>query len=157
MSEEEREAFLEQFQSDRRDELVGFAVMGGIFSEGVDLIGERLIGAIIVGVGLPQICLETDIIRDYFQRKNQQGFEFAYMYPGMNKVLQAAGRVIRTEEDRGVILLIDERFTSQRYQRIFPAEWKSCLWMKRHKDMRNTLRNFWDKQTRTESKDLEEA
>ena len=143
MSEEDREAFLEHFQSDRSDPLIGFAVMGGIFSEGVDLSGERLIGAIIVGVGLPQICLETDIIRDYFQKKNQQGFEFAYTYPGMNKVLQAAGRVIRTEEDQGVILLIDERFTTSRYQRIFPMEWRQSLRIKDYNRLEKALKHFW--------------
>ncbi|AOT71105.1 ATP-dependent DNA helicase [Geosporobacter ferrireducens] len=147
MSEEERKAFLENFQPGRSDALIGFAVMGGIFSEGVDLTGERLIGAIIVGVGLPQICLETDIIREYFQKKNQQGFEFAYMYPGMNKVLQAAGRVIRTEEDQGVILLIDERFTTSRYQQIFPMEWRNCLRIKALARLKKALEEFWPEKT----------
>jgi len=102
---------------------LGFCVLGGIFSEGIDLRDDRLIGAIIVGVGLPQICIERDIIRDYYQNKNRLGFEYSYMYPGMNKVMQAAGRVIRSENDKGVILLIDDRFTNPSYLALFPNEW----------------------------------
>ncbi len=105
MTETEREDFLHSFSY--QDDLVAFAVMGGIFSEAIDLVGEQLIGAVIVGVGLPQICFERDIIRDYFKEVRNQGFQYAYMYPGMNKILQAAGRVIRSEWDKGAILLID--------------------------------------------------
>lgn len=125
MVEEEREAFLNRFQPDAGQTLVGFAVLGGIFSEGIDLQGERLSGAIIVGVGLPQICPERNIIKHYFDEKNGRGFEYAYMYPGMNKVLQAAGRVIRSESDRGVVLLIDERFAYGSYRKLFPKEWNA--------------------------------
>src|SRR5690606_370290 len=99
MNEEEREDFLNKFDGDGKETMLAFAVLGGIFSEGIDLIGDRLIGAVIVGVGLPQICHQQDIIRDYFNFHNGLGFEYAYMYPGMNKVLQAAGRVIRSEKD----------------------------------------------------------
>ena len=113
MTEREREEFLEEFQS-REGTLVGFCVLGGIFSEGVDLTGESLIGAIIVGTGLPQIGSEREILKEYYDRKKQSGFDYAYRYPGMNKVLQAAGRVIRTKEDRGVILLLDDRFLVRR-------------------------------------------
>ena len=127
MTEREREEFLEEFQS-REGTLVGFCVLGGIFSEGVDLTGESLIGAIIVGTGLPQIGSEREILKEYYDRKKQSGFDYAYRYPGMNKVLQAAGRVIRTKEDRGVILLLDDRFLGRDYGEIFPREWKdrSC-------------------------------
>ena len=114
MTEREREEFLEEFQS-REGTLVGFCVLGGIFSEGVDLTGESLIGAIIVGTGLPQIGSEREILKEYYDRKKQSGFDYAYRYPGMNKVLQAAGRVIRTKEDRGVILLLDDRFLGRDY------------------------------------------
>lgn len=120
MSEEEREQFLFSFKEVPEETLVAFAVMGGIFSEGIDLKGDRLTGAIIVGVGLPKICLERNIIRDYFNDKNGLGYEYAYMYPGMNKVLQAAGRVIRTENDKGIVCLIDERFSYKSYKNIFP-------------------------------------
>ncbi|NMA85974.1 MAG: ATP-dependent DNA helicase, partial [Tissierellia bacterium] len=123
MTEDDREKFLNRFDSEKEDTMVAFAVLGGIFSEGIDLIGEQLIGAVIVGVGLPQICFERDIIREYFQVKNNLGYEYAYMYPGMNKVLQAAGRVIRSEKDRGALLLIDERFSTIKYKRLYPEEW----------------------------------
>lgn len=125
MSESEREAFLRQFRDDHEETLVGFAVLGGIFGEGIDLVGDRLIGVVIVGVGLPQICLERDLIRDYFQERTGLGFEYAYTYPGLNRVLQAAGRVIRSETDRGVVLLIDTRFGQSRYRELFPTWWRS--------------------------------
>ena len=121
MTEAEREAFLAQFSADNQETLIGFAVMGGIFGEGIDLVGERLIGAVVVGVGIPQLGLERDLIKDYFDQHNGSGFAYAYQYPGFNRVLQATGRVIRTETDRGIIVLIDERFTHARYRRLFPA------------------------------------
>ena len=141
MTEREREEFLEEFQS-REGTLVGFCVLGGIFSEGVDLTGESLIGAIIVGTGLPQIGSEREILKEYYDRKKQSGFDYAYRYPGMNKVLQAAGRVIRTKEDRGVILLLDDRFLGRDYGEIFPREWKdrsSC----RLNTVEETVSRFW--------------
>jgi DNA excision repair protein ERCC-2 len=103
---------------------VGFAVMGGVFAESIDLLGDRLTGAVVVGVGLPQISLERELIREYFDNLNDSGFSFAYQYPGMIKVLQAAGRVIRSETDRGVILMIDQRFNSSPYRSLLPHEWK---------------------------------
>ena len=123
MTEKEREGFLEEFQ-EREGTLVGFCVLGGIFSEGVDLTGESLIGAVIVGTGLPQIGSQREILKEYYDKKNHCGFDYAYRYPGMNKVLQAAGRVIRTKEDKGVILLLDDRFWDRDYQEIFPREWQ---------------------------------
>ena len=123
MTEQEREGFLEGFQ-EREGTLVGFCVLGGIFSEGVDLTGESLIGAVIVGTGLPQIGSQREILKEYYDKKNHCGFDYAYRYPGMNKVLQAAGRVIRTKEDKGVILLLDDRFWDRDYQEIFPREWQ---------------------------------
>ena len=121
MTEPERDAFLAAFSVEHGETLVGFAVLGGIFGEGVDLVGERLIGAVIVGVGLPQLCVEKNLIRDYFQQQNAMGFEYAYTFPGMNRVLQAIGRVIRSETDHGVVLLIDARFNETRYRRLFPT------------------------------------
>ncbi|MBB6218903.1 Rad3-related DNA helicase [Anaerosolibacter carboniphilus] len=144
MVEAEREQFLLQFQSNSIESLVGFAVLGGIFSEGIDLVGDRLVGAIIVGVGLPQICLERDIIMNYFQEKNHLGYEYAYMYPGMNKVLQGAGRVIRSEWDQGVVLLIDERFRHSRYQKLFPQEWSNPSFVRDLKELDLTLESFWN-------------
>jgi len=124
MSEPERDAFIAAFSAEHGETLVGFAVLGGIFGEGIDLVGERLIGAVIVGVGLPQLCVERDLIRGYFQTQNASGFEYAYTFPGMNRVLQAVGRVIRSETDRGVVLLIDARFSETRHRRLFPPWWK---------------------------------
>lgn len=143
MTEEERETFLSRFQPDSSEALVGFGVLGGMFSEGVDLKGDRLIGAVIVGVGLPQISVEQDIISGYFQEKNEMGFEYAYMYPGMNKVLQAAGRVIRSERDRGVVLLIDERFSSQSYKNLFPEHWSHNIRVGRLNELEGRLKGFW--------------
>lgn len=143
MTEEEREVFLRQFSEDNGDILVGFAVLGGVFSEGIDLTGERLVGAVIVGVGLPQVCLEREIIRDWFDKEKYQGFDYAYIYPGMNKVMQAAGRVIRTEKDRGVVLLIDDRFSQIRYRRLFPQEWNGALRTKSSGSIAEKATRFW--------------
>ena len=115
MVEEEREAFLARFEANPIETLVGFCVLGGIFSEGIDLKGDRLIGTAIVGVGLPQMNHEQDLIKNYFDDAQGKGFEYAYQLPGMNKVLQAAGRVIRDVSDFGVVLLLDQRFISPRY------------------------------------------
>ncbi|MCL2355718.1 MAG: ATP-dependent DNA helicase [Defluviitaleaceae bacterium] len=123
MTEDERADFLARFSADNTEALVGFTVLGGIFSEGIDLTGDRLIGAIIVSAGIPKISMRSDKIRDYFNRKNGRGYDFAYVFPGMNKVLQAAGRVIRTETDEGIVLLLDSRFATEKYRQMFPAHW----------------------------------
>lgn len=123
MDEESREAFLARFAKGAGT-LLGFCVLGGIFSEGIDLKNDSLIGAVIVGTGLPQVCNEREILKRFFASQGDNGFDFAYKYPGMNKVLQAAGRVIRTAEDVGIVALLDERFLTASYQRIFPREWE---------------------------------
>jgi Rad3-related DNA helicase len=125
MREKEREEFLKQFEQVHEGGLAGFCVMGGIFGEGIDLKRDRLIGAIVVGTGLPQVCNEREILRQFYDRRGEDGFFYAYTCPGMNKVLQSAGRVIRTEEDAGVVLLLDDRFASNRYRQMFPAEWEN--------------------------------
>lgn len=129
MREEEREAFLELFSEEetakRKGSFVAFCVMGGIFGEGIDLKNERLIGAMIVGTGLPQVSNEREILMNYYEKRLGCGFDYAYRYPGMNKVLQAAGRVIRTAEDVGIIELLDDRFLQSDYQNLFPREWES--------------------------------
>lgn len=143
MTEKEREEFLEAFQENTTGTLIGFCVMGGIFSEGIDLTGERLIGAAIVGTGLPQVGCEREILKNYYDEKVQNGFAYAYRYPGMNKVLQAAGRVIRTKEDRGVVLLLDERFLQREYLELFPQEWQGyekCT----IKNAGQKIKAFWD-------------
>jgi Rad3-related DNA helicase len=124
MDEAEREEFLDCFMNDEKEEVVGFCVMGGIFSEGIDLKKDKLIGAFIVGTGLPQISNEREILKNYYDFKGDNGFDYSYRFPGMNKVLQAAGRVIRTDEDTGIILLLDDRFNSRQYKELFPREWK---------------------------------
>lgn len=141
MNEKEREAFLERFQSEGKFDLsgiirmdieiedkslLGFCVLGGIFSEGIDLKNDSLIGAVIIGTGLPQVCNERELIRQYFDSRGENGFDYSYRYPGMNKVLQAAGRVIRTAEDVGIVALLDERFLTPAYERMFPREWERC-------------------------------
>lgn len=118
MKEEERDLFLNQFKEKRN--VIGFAVLGGVFSEGIDLPGEALIGAVIVGVGYPKISVEREIIKEYYKEK---GYDYSYIYPGINKVLQAIGRVIRTENDKGRVLLIDDRYLSKKYKNLLPSEW----------------------------------
>ena len=142
MTEEEREAFLKEFEKERNHSLVGFCVMGGIFSEGIDLTEDRLIGALIIGTGLPQVCREREIVKEYFDKKGMDGFAYAYQYPGMNKVLQAAGRVIRTESDRGMILLMDDRFATISYQRLFPREWEQHTYCQVD-SLAGQLQEFW--------------
>lgn len=126
MTEADKENFLQEFDNNREETLIGLCVMGGVFSEGIDLRNDSLIGAIIVGTGLPSINTAGELLRAYYDRLENSGFEYAYVYPGMNKVLQAAGRVIRTDEDRGVILLLDDRFLGASYRRLFPKEWDDC-------------------------------
>ncbi len=143
MSEEAREIFLENFEEARENSLLGFCVMGGVFSEGIDLARDRLIGAMIIGTGLPQVCREREILKDYFDGQGLRGFDYAYLYPGMNKVLQSAGRVIRTDEDRGVILLLDERFRDSRCKEVFPREWRDVR-LCRMKDAAALIKDFWE-------------
>lgn len=127
MTEEERDEFLAAFRPDGQSSRIGFAVLGGVFSEGVDLPGERLIGVIVVGVGLPQLGLERNLLRDYYQRQGKSGYDYAYVIPGMNKVLQAGGRLIRSERDSGSLTLIDDRYLQPGYRRLLPPEWLEGL------------------------------
>lgn len=159
MCEEEREAFLGRFRGNRTEELqnavgmdiveeddttlIGFCVLGGIFSEGIDLKNDSLIGVIIVGTGLPQVCNEREILKHYFEERGENGFDYSYRYPGMNKVLQAAGRVIRTAEDVGIIALLDERFQQMSYRRLFPREWEQYETVNVDTVARRVER-FWD-------------
>ncbi len=142
MTEVEKEAFLEEFVENPKTSRVGFCVMGGIFSEGIDLKNNRLIGAVIVGTGLPMVCNERELFRGYFDQRNGKGFDYAYLYQGMNKVLQSAGRVIRTKEDCGAILLLDERFTQPQYYNLFPKEWYPFQ-IVNHSSMKEALSLFW--------------
>ena len=143
MNEQEREEFLEEFREGTGKTLLGFCVMGGIFSEGIDLIGNRLIGAAVIGTGLPQISPEREVLRQFYDKKGENGFDYAYRYPGMNKVLQAAGRVIRTKDDKGTILLMDDRFWNMDYKSLFPEEWDDVIPC-RLGTVEQILRRFWE-------------
>ena len=159
MNEQAREEFLNRFTGNEdcdlnaliqmdiemEDEksLVGFCVMGGIFSEGIDLKNDSLIGAVIVGTGLPQVCNERELLKQYFDSWGENGFDYAYRYPGMNKVLQAAGRVIRTVDDFGIVALLDERFLTPAYRRLFPREWKHCEIVSVDR-IGHKVERFWD-------------
>lgn len=144
MSEAEKEAFLNAFETGKdRRAVIGFCVMGGIFSEGIDLTCDRLIGAVIVGTGLPMVCHERELFKKYYDEKKGQGFNYAYLYPGINKVFQAGGRVIRTAEDKGAILLLDERFLKPEYRNLFPREWFPFETVTCEK-IKDTLADFWN-------------
>ena len=143
MSENQREEFLEMFEEERDHPMLGFCVMGGVFSEGIDLTHDRLIGVIVVGTGIPQVCNDREIVKNYFDQRGMRGFDYAYLYPGMNKVLQSAGRVIRTEDDKGIILLLDDRFQNRQYQQLFPREWKEYEVCGR-KEIKEKMEEFWE-------------
>jgi len=159
MTESDREQFLSRFEGnmdcnleesicmeieiEEDSYLIGFCVLGGIFSEGIDLKEDSLIGAIIVGTGLPQVCYEREILKEYFDRHGENGFDYAYRFPGMNKVLQAAGRVIRTATDVGVIALLDERFLQPSYRGLFPREWEQFN-IVNHNTVSKRIERFWD-------------
>ncbi len=144
MKEADREQFLEEFTVVRQRSMIAFCVMGGIFGEGIDLKEEQLIGAMIIGTGLPQIGNEREILKQFYDGRSGNGFDYAYLYPGMNKVLQAAGRVIRTVSDVGVIELLDERFLRREYQELFPREWERFE-VCHAGNVAEKLRQFWER------------
>ena len=143
MEDAEREAFLTQFRDDNPHTLIGFCVLGGLYAEGIDLRGNRLIGAIVVGTGLPGLSTERDLLQSYYEHRSGNGFAFAYRYPGMNRVLQAAGRVIRSETDRGVVVLIDERFGSSGCRALLPEHWHGYAAVRTPQDIGRRLAAFW--------------
>lgn len=160
MTQEEKERFLNSFSEGNRlpleDQihfdltvvedrtLIGFCVMGGIFGEGIDLRGESLIGVIVVGCGIPQVGFSRNLLKEYFDDCGKNGYDYAYRFPGIHKVLQAAGRVIRTEEDAGVVVLLDDRFFEKGYQALFPREWRHQISVTTN-TVNNKLSNFWKK------------
>ena len=155
MNDQDKEAFLHQFEHHhnlrnayedmtevhRGKSLICFAVLGGVFSEGIDLTGNLLIGVALIGVGLPMMNFENNLIKSYFDDYNQQGFEYAYQYPGINKVMQGAGRVIRSETDRGVIVLLDKRLSNRYYKRLLPRDWGHTT--ARRETSKEIIQNFW--------------
>ena len=146
MTEAEREEFLGEFDKVRTKSMVAFCTLGGIFSEGIDLVGGKLIGSIILGAGLPQVGNERKLMSDFFDESGKNGFEYAYLYPGMNKVIQAAGRLIRTKDDVGVIALLDDRFRLLSYRKTFPREWNDAEFTTID-DISLKVTNFWQKMT----------
>ncbi len=147
MTESERVRFISRFDISHHNGLLGFCVMGGIYGEGIDLTGDKLIGCAIIGVGLPQINFATDTLKEYYNNRGYNGFAYAYQYPGMNKVMQAAGRVIRTDSDRGAVLLIDSRFTTPRYLENMPPHWNHLRRVLGEEDLKNQLNIFWNNKT----------
>jgi DNA excision repair protein ERCC-2 len=143
MDETSRDAFLSKFETYGDVTRIAFCVMGGVFAEGIDLVGERLTGVIIVGVGLPKVSPELELMRAYYQEKSRSGFAFAYMYPGLNKVLQAAGRLIRTEKDKGSLLLIDSRFALPDYRKLLPLEWQPIFRASQGFQIEKAVEEFW--------------
>jgi DNA excision repair protein ERCC-2 len=143
MDDAARADFLARFVPDVTGITVGLAVMGGVFAEGIDLPAERLSGAVVVGVGLPQVCLERDVLRDAYEETYQSGFRYAYQYPGVAKVLQAAGRIIRTETDRGALLLIDTRYSLSDYRALLPPHW-NIQRVRQKEELRDALQRFWN-------------
>lgn len=144
MTQEQKEQFLDAFSADNQSMLIGFCVLGGSFSEGVDLPGGRLIGSIIVGVGIPGLSDQRNIIRDYYTDQNGFGYEYAYVYPGMNNVLQAAGRVIRTDTDRGIVVLLDQRYAEPRYTELFPPHWEGVRFASDAQSLAKIIARFWE-------------
>jgi len=145
MTRREKAEFLEEFKKEDKSYLVAFCVMGGIYSEGIDLAGDSLIGAIIVGIGMPALSYERETIAEYFEEKYEEGKQYAYIYPGMNRVFQAAGRVIRREDDRGVVVLIDDRFADPIYKKSLPKLWEGVKFIDNAKRLREVLDEFWRK------------
>ena len=143
MTEVEKNDFISHFQADNEKTTVGLAIIGGAFGEGIDLVGDSLIGVAIVGIGLPKINFESNQVVEYYKDNDINGFSYAYTYPGMNKVMQAVGRLIRTENDRGAALLIDERYMWNDYRSLFKKEWSDYEVVLNEEDLKSTLQNFF--------------
>ena len=144
---------MENFKTDSEKTTVGLLVLGGVFSEGIDLVGDRLIGAIIISVGLPQLNFERDRLKDYFNQDDgdsQLGFLYAYTYPGINKVLQAAGRVIRSENDMGFVLFIDSRYKQKNYYDIMKEIYPDATTIVSPSQLKMKLRTFWKEKDKNE-------
>jgi len=145
MTRQLRSETIMMFKNETAKTQVGLFVMGGVFAESIDLIGDMLSGVMIIGVGLPGLSPFNNILRSHFDEKFHQGFDYAYTYPGLNKVIQAVGRVIRTKTDRGVAVLVDDRFASPKYLRLYPREWSHMRVVKDMKELKSTINSFWTK------------
>ena len=138
-----RDLMIERFKKTTTRSQLAFFVMGGMFSEGIDYVGDMLSGVIVVGVGLPMINESNNQLKTYYEDVFNKGFDYAYTYPGMNKVIQAVGRVIRRHEDYGIAILIDDRFATKAYTNLFPPEWKHYEILKSSRDLKRVLKSFW--------------
>jgi Rad3-related DNA helicase len=145
MGERDRKEFLAYFNGEHADGMAAFAVMGGIFGEGIDLVGEKVIGVAIVGAGIPQIGLERSLVQQYHDDREEPGYDYSYTIPGFNRVMQAVGRLIRTESDRGVVLLADRRFGWQKYMDLMPQWWQPVAFANSARDVDRQVRSFWDR------------
>ena len=145
MSDEDKQIFLESFKPSPERTTLGFVIVGGAFGEGIDLVSDRLIGAVIVGIGMPKINFVSDQISKYYDQKEQSGYNYAYLNPGMNKVMQAIGRVIRSETDKGAVLLIDERYLNNEYRDLFKSEWQEYEVAFSPKEVSDILKEFFIK------------
>jgi DNA excision repair protein ERCC-2 len=143
MSDDEKGLFLSRFLSHPSQTTIGLLIIGGSFSEGIDLVEDRLIGVAVVGIGLPQICHERDLIREHFDKSNGSGFDYAYRNPGMNKVMQAVGRLIRSEKDIGAALLIDDRYMVNEYRDLFSRAWNGYEVVTSPKEAEDKLKVFF--------------
>ncbi len=145
MSEAEKADFVARFDENNRETLIGFCVLGGVYAEGIDLVGERLIGSIIVGVGMPRLSNDRNVLAEYYTQKDLEGMMYAYVYPGMTRVMQAVGRVIRSESDRGIAILIDDRFATPVYRSLFPEHWRHAKFVSKPKSLNILLDSFWNR------------
>ncbi len=148
MTDMEKDLFLSRFLSNPKKTTIGLLIIGGSFSEGIDLPSDRLIGVAVVGVGLPQVSPEVDLLRDYYEKKNGEGFQYAYVNPGMNKVMQAVGRLIRSETDVGSALLIDERYMEEDYKKLFGRTWNGYEIVRSKEDIKESLSSFYRKKSK---------
>ena len=145
MDDQSKEVFLTNFKPNPTETVVGFVIVGGVFSEGIDLVDDRLIGAVIVGIGMPKINFISDQISAYFDKKGQSGYEYAYLNPGMNRIMQALGRVIRSETDKGAVLLIDERYLNNEFRDLFKVEWRDYEVAFTPHEVTTILQDFFNK------------
>ena len=145
MEETDKIAFLNIFELNPSKTKLGLAIIGGSFSEGIDLVSDRLIGAVVVGIGMPKINYVSDNIASYYEKNGLDGKNYAYIYPGMNKVMQAVGRVIRSEDDKGAVLLIDERYMTNQYQDLFKKEWSHYEVVLSLDEVREAISSFYNK------------
>ena len=144
MSQRARSKMLDEFSQKGEESKIGFFVLGGSFSEGIDYVGDMLNGVLIIGVAMPQFNQYNELLRNHFDEKFDSGFDYAYTYPGMNKVVQAVGRVIRTEEDRGIAILFDDRYTHRKYKSLFPKQWSHYQKIEDNDFVQTALEKFWD-------------